>query len=289
MKNLLNYLHRNTFIVLCCFSLMLTFASCKKDACEDPLSYTYGEEGENCVEMEGCLGYNSNYSNIGSIGNTFYNFQNDNQFSQEVGRQRSFWSIPANVYVWYEPNGVKNAVSTSEGNILYGYNLFYYTVPNFGDHAVDGVLAHEWAHQIQFSYGWMNQGTLLSELEADAFAGFYIIAGKQLNTSQINGFMNNVYYSGDYQFNSSDHHGTPNQRAAAATIGINYGLNYLNGTSYTYTQLHTKIINKIMSSVLRTSSSNNEEDLYISEIAKGKRKIKEIIYPLALTPGSLIQ
>ncbi len=268
---------------------MLLATSCKKDSCDDPFSYNYGEEESNCVSMDGCLGYSTSYSNIGSLGNTFYNNYNDNKFSQEVDRQQSFWNIAANVYVWYEPPGIKNAVSTTNGNIHYGYNLFYHTVPNFGDHAVDGILAHEWAHQIQFNYGWINQGTLLSELEADAFAGFYIIAAKQWNANLINGFINSVYNSGDYQYNSSNHHGTPNQRTAAAAIGIDCGSEFLNGTNFTYTQLHTKIINKIMSSVLRTSSSNEAEDKYISEIADGKRKINEVIYPAILKPGNLIQ
>lgn len=271
-------------------TVSLVSTSCKKDKCDDPNSYTYGSDESNCVSMDGCLGYSSSYANIGSIGNSFYDNNNDQQFSYEVGRQQNFWGIPANVYVWYEPQGVKNAVSTNYGDILYGYNLFYFTVPNFSDYAVDGILAHEWAHQIQFKYGWMNQGTLLSELEADAFAGFYIVAAKQWNTNMVNGFVNSVYYSGDYNFNSSSHHGTPSQRAAAAAIGIDYGLKFLNGTNYTYAQLHSMFTSKINSSVMRVANSSDEpDDIYISEIATGKRKIKEVVYPAVLNPGKLIQ
>lgn len=275
-----------------CILISSLVISCKKDKCEDSNSYNYGSEDANCITMDGCLGYSSSYSNIGSTGNTFYDANNDNQFSNEVGRQQNFWNIPANVYVWYEPQGVKNAVSTTQGNILFGYNLFYFTVPTFGDHAVDGILAHEWAHQIQFNYGWSSQGTLLSELEADAFAGFYIAAAKQWNQNLINGFFNSVYNSGDYNYNSSDHHGKPTQREAAANIGLEYGINYLNGAIYTYTQLHNSFTSKIKSSVLPmriANSSSDPIDTYISEIAVGKRRMNDVVYPVVLNPGKLMK
>jgi hypothetical protein len=272
--------------------IFVLISSCKKSDCDEKNSYNKGSNDENCVSMNGCLSYSSSYTNIGIIGNTFYDAYNDNQFSNEVGRQQSFWNIPANVYVWYEPQGVKNAVSTTQGSILYGYNLFYFTVPTFGDHAVDGILAHEWAHQIQFNYGWSGQGTLLSELEADAFAGFYIAAAKQWNQDLINGFFNSVYNSGDYNYNSHDHHGKPTQREAAANIGLEYGIKYLNGTDYTYSELHNTFTSIIISSVLSMRIANSSSDsifTYISEIAEGKRKMKDVVYPVVLKPGKLIQ
>lgn len=273
----------------------IAFESCKKEpGCTSKNSYNYDTDAEKndgtCVPMDGCLGYRTDYSNIGSYGYTFNDVNNDNQFWDEVNRQQNFWdSIPATVYVWYEPYNVMNAVSTTEGNIMYGFNLFYHTVNNnFGDNAVDGILAHEWGHQVQFNNGWMQQGTFLSELEADAFAGFYIAAAKQWNTSMVNGFLNSVYYSGSYDYNSPDFHGTPDQRSAAAQLGIDYGINAVNGTNYTYAQLHANFTNNIRAHIMREANVNgNPADRFIADIATGKSKIKEIVYPALIHPVHL--
>lgn len=273
--------------VLALLTLPPLINGCGKKGCTDSNSYNYNLEAtkddETCVSMSGCLGYSSSYNNIGSLGSSFYDAENDYLFANEVGVQVAFWDIPATVYVWYEPQGVKNAVSTSQGKIMYGYNLFYYTVPNFGDNAVDGILAHEWAHQIQFNYGWHSQGTLLSELEADAFAGFYIAAKKQWNTSLVQGFINGVYNNGSYNFTDPDFHGTPNQRSAAALYGIEVGIDFLNGATYSYTTLHNKFISKIKSDILRVAEADadteNTADTYIGDIARGKGKMEEIVYP----------
>ena len=71
----------------------------------------------------------------------------------------------------------------------------------------------------------MEQGTAeahrLSELEADFFTGYYLThkRGGTYNWKRVAEFFELFYNIGDCSFESSGHHGTPNQRLAAARLG----------------------------------------------------------------------
>lgn len=94
-----------------------------------------------------------------------------------------------------------------------------------------GVLAHEWAHQIQFDNytAWYPNGaannlpeaTRYTELEADFMAAYYMThkRGATYNWKRVEQFFNLFFQIGDCYFNSNGHHGTPDQRMAAAYLG----------------------------------------------------------------------
>jgi len=94
-----------------------------------------------------------------------------------------------------------------------------------------GVLAHEWAHQIQFDNysAWYPRGagatpaeaTRYTELEADFTAAYYMThkRGATYNWKRVEQFFNLFFQIGDCSFTSSGHHGTPLQRQAAARLG----------------------------------------------------------------------
>ncbi|MBT8387578.1 MAG: hypothetical protein KJO12_09230, partial [Ignavibacteria bacterium] len=104
------------------------------------------------------------------------------------------------------------------------------------------VLAHEWAHQLQFGYGWMNNNeptVRRTELEADAFAGYYTLLIKSWAINQFNAVFESLYNTGDYQFNNHGHHRTPQERVNAGYLGMNTAVFSLqNGITYTYADLH---------------------------------------------------
>ena len=96
----------------------------------------------------------------------------------------------------------------------------------------NGIMAHEWAHQIQFN----NQGTWSypgvdltdpaedtrsTELEADFFTGYYLThkRGGTYNWKRVSEFLELFFNIGDCSFTSSGHHGTPLQRMEAARLG----------------------------------------------------------------------
>lgn len=94
-----------------------------------------------------------------------------------------------------------------------------------------GILAHEWAHEIQFNFRdvWYPNGaadntpeaTRTTELEADFFAAYYMThkRGATYNWKRVEEFLEVFYNIGDCYFDNDGHHGTPSQRMDAANQG----------------------------------------------------------------------
>ncbi|MBS0032136.1 hypothetical protein ACTJJ0_02985 [Chitinophaga sp. 22321] len=276
---------KNNVILLAAVALIAGFSGCSKKDNPAPQKPT--------KDMAGCQGYASGYANSGIVGaaNTFdFKISQNNQFfAEEVGIQRGFWNgIPAEVHVLYEPaEDYRNAYASPDGKILFGYEMFYYLVRSFSKISgsnnlsplpVDGVLAHEWGHRVQFTVGW-NDYTKPSyrELEADFFSGYYMGLAKQWLWGQIQTYYNAIYASGDYYYNSPDHHGTPQQRLNAAYAGLTtavYELN--NNVHYTYNQLHSIFNQKVHDEIGARKSSVFPEVVYPKNL--DKEKIKQL-YP----------
>lgn len=95
-----------------------------------------------------------------------------------------------------------------------------------------GVLAHEWAHQVQFNNtaAWYPKGaasdpsaaTRYTELEADFMAAYFMThkRGATYNQKRVEQFFTLYFQIGDCGFANPGHHGTPAQRMAAAHLGF---------------------------------------------------------------------
>ncbi|MTI29559.1 hypothetical protein [Xanthovirga aplysinae] len=95
-----------------------------------------------------------------------------------------------------------------------------------------GIMAHEWAHQIQFDHFslWYPNGaadnepeaTRTTELEADFIAAYYLThkKGATYNWKRVEDFFELFFNIGDCSFTSPGHHGTPVQRLRAAEAGF---------------------------------------------------------------------
>ncbi len=91
----------------------------------------------------------------------------------------------------------------------------------------DVVHAHEFAHHVQFEIGAFDsplpppEATRRTELMADGFAAYYLAhaRGAAFQTKRVVDTVESLFQVGDCFFESPSHHGTPNQRAAAATWG----------------------------------------------------------------------
>jgi hypothetical protein len=99
----------------------------------------------------------------------------------------------------------------------------------FGDVAPQAILAHEYGHQVQFNKGYhlANPGsaaeaTRFTELNADAMSAYFLThkRGAALNQKRVEQFLQVFYDIGDCAFSDPGHHGTPNQRMAAAEFGF---------------------------------------------------------------------
>ncbi|MEB2778396.1 hypothetical protein SYJ56_24010 [Algoriphagus sp. D3-2-R+10] len=98
----------------------------------------------------------------------------------------------------------------------------------FGDVAPQAILAHEFAHQIQFKLDLFTspisdpaEATRRTELMADAYAAYYLshARGATMQWKRVQQFLQVFFVIGDCGFASSGHHGTPIQRMAAAEWG----------------------------------------------------------------------
>jgi predicted metalloprotease len=92
----------------------------------------------------------------------------------------------------------------------------------YGDATLAYIVAHEYAHAMQVHYNFMPQDGAMSELQADCLAGYYVGAVKTLrfDRSDLKKIESIARFLGDYEFESSQHHGTPKQRSAAVFAGF---------------------------------------------------------------------
>ena len=96
-----------------------------------------------------------------------------------------------------------------------------------GSNAPDFIHAHEFAHHVQFEIGAFEPGpptpekTRRTELMADAFAAYYSshARGATFQAKRFADVMSAAFGVGDCAFDADGHHGTPDQREAAARWG----------------------------------------------------------------------
>jgi hypothetical protein len=109
-----------------------------------------------------------------------------------------------------------------------------FEVVGFGDVAPKAIYAHEFSHHIQYEHGYNTEpipGSVnpdpsernrYNELMADAMAGYYLThkKGAGFHRRRVEQFLQIFFQIGDCAFNTPTHHGTPNQRMAAARFGF---------------------------------------------------------------------
>jgi hypothetical protein len=132
-----------------------------------------------------------------------------------------------NAFAVTDPDGtIPDKILMGDG-VLEGYKVL-----GFGDVAPQAVYAHEFGHHIQYERGYFNdphatsgddaEQTRYTELMADAFSAYFLThkRGAAMNRKRVEEFLEVFFEIGDCAFTSSGHHGTPNQRMAAARLGF---------------------------------------------------------------------
>ncbi len=99
---------------------------------------------------------------------------------------------------------------------------------NYGNERVKAILAHEFAHAVQFHAGLQNiwTGGKKIELHADFLAGYYMGRNGLIAKGKLTTFSQEFYERGDYEFYHEDHHGTPEERRCAFLEGYRVAVKY---------------------------------------------------------------
>lgn len=184
-----------------------------------------------------------------------------------------FSEYPTSFFILHEPTAFDaNAfASRKNGNnyIYFGEQMFYLLkADNEDDYYVNilGILAHEYAHIVQFNLDVdrkkidinrnqrqvinIGESIILSELEADAFSGYFMYH-TLMRREAIVEFIDMMASLGDYAFESKQHHGTPQQRQAAAELGILAAKDLdENNITLSFKELRYKFLGDIISTIL---------------------------------------
>ena len=215
-----------------------------------------------------------------TLGNAVY----DRKMREEVANQRRFFQgVPAEVVILDEKHVLlRNAYANANGKIYFGKNMFYYTIRRYNELAVAGILAHEWGHRVQYTFGFHKDlANPELELEADAMSGYYMALNKGFEWAHIHGYFASTMSTGDYDVESPRHHGTPNQRVAAAYLGVQLAIESVNTDhAFTYEELHHRILDSLRINVTQKADVKPVEGSRIREIAEGKISGKEIAAPV---------
>lgn len=121
-----------------------------------------------------------------------------------------------------EDSSAANALADCQNNsVLLGLRLLREELWSLerGGLAVAGIMAHEFAHLYQCAAS-SDLSNRDRELQADYLAGWYLKHNKSVYGLDVSGFARSVASKGDFQFNSPQHHGTPEQRVAAMKAGF---------------------------------------------------------------------
>jgi hypothetical protein len=127
---------------------------------------------------------------------------------------------------YYLDGATPNAMATSQvvtpygpdGTVVFGMTLLQQEFQADPEgRVVRAIMAHEFAHLVQFKRGLTTPGKR-PELQADYMAGWYSFS-QQVSMDQLEPILMSFFQKGDYAFNSPHHHGTPGERIAAVRAG----------------------------------------------------------------------
>ncbi len=140
-----------------------------------------------------------------------------------LGFDYPLWTL--NAFAFSAQGDVIPGVGTPPDTIVMGDGLLL-ALEEIGlaQNGPDFVHAHEFAHHVQFELGAFEpgeptpEGTRRTELMADGFGAYFAAhpRGMSMQTKRIVDVVESAFTVGDCAFDSPGHHGTPNQRGAAA-------------------------------------------------------------------------
>lgn len=137
------------------------------------------------------------------------------------------WTL--NAYAFSAEGETDPVIAALPDKLVFGDGILQaYDAIGLGDVGPRVIMAHEFAHHVQYELDAFDDGpadeaaaTRRTELMADAMAAYYAThkKGLALNRKRVADALLSFYTVGDCQFASPGHHGTPLQRQRAADWG----------------------------------------------------------------------
>ncbi len=194
-----------------------------------------------CITYSQCNIQNSPNSSVRHLSTT-NNSQLDNLIFGEKTELESLLMLKTKLNIAKGTNGLAYpscSLNNCNGTIELGVDLLNLEYNRRGGkYFIVGILAHEFAHIIQFKNNMIFESTVQQEIHADIFAGWYLgyyfdqLIGNSPKRflpasdlmSSIKNFKNNLKISfgqiGDTQYYSVNHHGNYTTRLMALHHGI---------------------------------------------------------------------
>ncbi|NPD05288.1 hypothetical protein HN031_11405 [Nocardioides sp. zg-1308] len=149
------------------------------------------------------------------------------QAQDEAFQDNPLWTL--NAYAFSAEGETDPVIAALPDKLVFGDGILEaYDAIGLGDVGPRVIMAHEFAHHVQFELGTFDTGptdpaeaTRRTELMADAMASYYAThkKGLALNSKRVTDALLSFYSVGDCSFASPGHHGTPLQRERAADWG----------------------------------------------------------------------
>jgi hypothetical protein len=257
-------------------------SSCDKKN-EVVVEYAQSEQGSN-TEID-CKYVDGNWSSTAVLSTTIGTTAETNFMNTQNSKIAAVWGRPAVTLRFVKdpsnPGSTFNAISYSSKKIYYGeaiYNTAKSKNPNNIVNAM--VLAHEFGHQLQFTYGLpsVRESTARpNELEADGYAGYYLrkpTGWGATSFSEIAAAYDFAASIGDYATSNPGHHGTPPQRRSAVRLGFLLGQYNLTATSFdsNFFYYYQGVLNGTYRQA-KPEGFSEEMDAYIRQHAEELRRI----------------
>ena len=109
-----------------------------------------------------------------------------------------------------------------DGTVLFGVRLLNRERARGADDAVISIMAHEFAHIVQFGQGVYGDSTVHFELHADYLAGWYLARRSAREWVDLSLPIQSLFANTEYEY-SNPSHGLPAQRKAALLAGFKNG------------------------------------------------------------------
>ena len=154
--------------------------------------------------------------------------QLDHRFNVEASMLCMLFKVNPNLFI-FDDLGSPNAFASPEGptgTVCFGIGFIVNELwsMNKGEHALAGIMAHEFAHILQLKERCpLPLRGKHRELHADFLAGYYLSRKGYFTQINILAFAYSLFEKGDYYFWSPVHHGTPHERVGAMVEGFKYG------------------------------------------------------------------